>query len=147
MYRPSVLKAALLITLIFVIPPLLVGMGAPVGLVYIVPFALCVVITVRSLDGSKRRSSDQLATEFGAWLSRQIMRIFGIKPREKIPTIQDRIIASVVATAAASGLMAVVYLTQSNPRWYGTLVAAWLVSMVVAWVVGRPNLQRPNDME
>ncbi|PZU88303.1 MAG: hypothetical protein DI528_05435 [Shinella sp.] len=144
-WQIGALAIALFIVSVFIIPPLLVGMGVPVKIVYIVPLAICMVIAIRRFDGSKPRRRDQLAEAFGVWMAQQITRAFGLKPRRKVPTTRDRVIGTVVGTAVAACLVATVYFTRSGPQWYGILALAWLVSMVVTWIVDRPNLQVPND--
>jgi hypothetical protein len=126
--------ALLIVLLIFVIPALLVFTGAPVEVVYVVPFALCFGIMIKRVSGSEPRKRDKLA------------KSFDLQPRPE-PNRKERLIAAAVGTAAVIGLPVVVYLGHAAPSWYGIIFGLWLIAMLTAWAVRRPNLRQPNDAE
>lgn len=131
---------------IFVIPAVLVTTATPVEVVYVVPFALCIIIMIKRLSGSEPRKGDELAKTFGVWVAERISKSFDLQPRPE-PTREERLIAVAVGTAAVIALGVVAYLSQAAPRWYGVIFGLWLVAMFTAWAVRRPNLQQPNDGE
>ena len=131
---------------IFVIPAVLVTTGTPLEVVYVVPFALCVIITIKRLSGSEPRKGDELATKFGLLVAERISKTFDLQPRPE-PTSEERLIAAAVGTAAVIGLGVVAYLLQAALRWYGIIFGLWLIAMFVAWAVRLPNLQQPKDAD
>ena len=131
---------------IFVIPAVLVTTGTPLEVVYVVPFALGVIITIKRLSGSEPRKGDELATKFGLLVAERISKTFDLQPRPE-PTSEERLIAAAVGTAAVIGLGVVAYLLQAALRWYGIIFGLWLIAMFVAWAVRRPNLQQPKDAD
>ncbi|MBW6426222.1 hypothetical protein KX729_33335 [Rhizobium sp. XQZ8] len=136
----------LIVLSIFVIPALLVFTGIPVGVVYVVPFALLFAYMIERFSGSKPRKRDELAKRFGVWVAEWISNTFDLQPRPE-PTRKERLIAAAVGTAAVIGLWVVAYLSQAAPSWYGIIFGLWLIAMLTAWAVRRPNLQQPNDAE
>ncbi|MBB6510571.1 cytochrome oxidase assembly protein ShyY1 [Rhizobium soli] len=138
--------ALLSVLSIFVIPAVLVTTGTPLEVVYVVPFALCVIITIKRLSGSELRKSDELATKFGMSVAERISKTFDLQPRPE-PTSEERLIAAAVGTAAVTVLGVVANLLQAALGWYGIIFGLWLIAMFVAWAVRRPNLQQPKDAE
>ncbi|TWF41163.1 hypothetical protein [Neorhizobium alkalisoli] len=138
--------ALLSVLSIFVIPAVLITTAIPVEVVYIVPFALCIIALIKRLNGSEPRKGDELAKKFGVWVAARISKTFDLQPRPE-PTMEERLIAVAVGTAAVIALGVVAYLYQAAPRWYGVIFVLWLVAMFTAWGVRRPNLQQPNDGE
>lgn len=138
---------ALLIALsVFVIPTVLVATGTPLEVVYVVPFALGVIITIKRLSGNEPRKGDELATKFGLLVAERISKTFDLQPRSE-PTSEERLIAAAVGTAAAIGLVVVAYVSQASLRWYRVVFGMWLIAMFVAWALRRPRLQPPTDAE
>ena len=146
MIRLLLALALLSVLSIFVIPAVLVTTGTPLEVVYVVPFALCVIITLKRLSGSEPRKGDELATKFGLLVAERISKTFDLQPRPE-PTSEERLIAAAVGTAAVIGLGVVAYLLQAAVRWYGIIFGLWLIAMFVAWAVRRPNLQQPKDAD
>lgn len=146
MIRLLLALALLSVLSIFVIPAVLVTTDTPLEVVYVVPFALCVIITIKRLSGSEPRKGDELATKFGLLVAERISKTFDLQPRPE-PTSEERLIAAAVGTAAVIGLGVVAYLLQAALRWYGIIFGLWLIAMFVAWAVRRPNLQQPKDAD
>ena len=146
MIRLLLALALLSVFSIFVIPAVLVTTRTPLEVVYVVPFALCVIITIKRLSGSEPRKGDELATKFGLLVAERISKTFDLQPRPE-PTSKERLIAAAVGTAAVIGLGVGAYLLQAALRWYGIIFGLWLIAMFVAWAVRRPNLQQPKDAD
>ncbi|RYG93883.1 MAG: hypothetical protein EON58_17435 [Alphaproteobacteria bacterium] len=136
---------ALLIALsVFVIPTVLVATGTPLEVVYVVPFALGVIITIKRFSGSERQKGDELSTKIGLLVAERISKTFDLQPRPE-PTSEDRLIAAAVGTAAAIGLVVVAYVSQASLRWYGVVFGLWLIALFVAWTFRRSGSQPPTD--
>jgi hypothetical protein len=120
--------AILIVLSIFVVPALLIFTGIPVGVVYIVPFALCFAIMIKRVSRSETRKGDELAKRFGVWAGERISKRFKLQPRPE-PTTKERLIAAAVGTAAVIVLGVVALLSRADPSWYGVIVGLWLITM------------------
>lgn len=129
---------AWLFAVVFIVPPVLAGVGAPKVLWAGIALIACVPLTFLIMRNAKREGEKLLS-----WSMTKVeQRAAEGRVSRPAPTSKERAFAAAISSLVAVAAMLLVHANDAEARWYFIIAGAWAASMAVACFTGRPSRDR-----